>query len=315
MKFNLIKSVILFGLLCLCTTAMAERPMLIHSHNDYRRRVPFYQAYSQGVYSIEVDLFLHNGRLLIAHDPEDVEAGLTFEALYVNPIVEIFGRNGGHAWAGSDEHLQLLVELVTETAPTLDEVVKLLGRYPEVFDPSVNPDAVRVTITGRVPEPSDFARYPEWVNFDGEYGVEYTPEQLKRIALVSAHFRNYSTWNGKGSIVPSEQEALMKVVDYAHSIGKPVRFWDAPEGVTVYYTFYDLGIDYINTDRPEACAEFFRDFDNKTYCIGENRGTADGVTGFKRLDKTTRDFKGFRNDKLQLSQGIDIYTQIGRAHV
>lgn len=308
MKLNLIKTSILFGLLCVCMTAMAEHPMLIHSHNDYRRRVPFYQAYSQGVYSIEVDLFLHEGRLLIAHDPEDVEMGLTFEALYVNPIVELYARNGGCAWAGSDEHFQLMVELVTETEPTLREVERVLGRYPEVFDPSVNPNAVRVTITGRVPQPSQFALYPAWISFDGQYGTEYTPDQMERVALLSAHFRNYSTWNGKGSIVPDEYEALMKVVEYSHSIGKPIRFWDAPEGVTVYYTFYNMGIDYMNTDRPEACAEFFRDWDNKNYCIGAHRDTAEGVTGFKRLDKTTRDFKGFSNDKLQLSQGIDTYT-------
>ena len=32
------------------------------------------------------------------------------------------------------------------------------------------------------------------------------------------------------------------------------------------------------------------------------------MTGTKRLDKTTRDFRGFQNDKLQLSKGIDVYT-------
>ena len=31
------------------------------------------------------------------------------------------------------------------------------------------------------------------------------------------------------------------------------------------------------------------------------------MTGTKRLDKATRDFSGFQNDKLQLSKGIDIY--------
>ena len=35
-----------------------------------------------------------------------------------------------------------------------------------------------------------------------------------------------------------------------------VMFWGAPEGTTVYYTFYDLGIDYINSDRPEVSGKF-----------------------------------------------------------
>ncbi len=87
-----------------------------------------------------------------------------------------------------------------------------------------------------------------------------------------------------------------------------MRFWGAPEGTTVYYTFYDMGIDYLNTDHPEACAAFFDDFGNKNFQIGERRTAAEGVTGTKRLDKTTRDFRGFQNDKLQLSKGIDVYT-------
>lgn len=97
------------------------------------------------------------------------------------------------------------------------------------------------------------------------------------------------------------------MIDRAHEQGKPVRFWNAPEGTTVYYTFYDMGIDYINTDNPEVCAAFFADFGNKNFRIGERRAASSGVTGTKRLDRTTRDFRGFQNDKLQLSEGIDTY--------
>ncbi|MFQ7503365.1 MAG: hypothetical protein ACLRMJ_10125 [Alistipes finegoldii] len=50
---RILKSWLLAAALCFCVTAAAERPMLIHSHNDYCRRAPFWQAYAQGVYSIE----------------------------------------------------------------------------------------------------------------------------------------------------------------------------------------------------------------------------------------------------------------------
>ena len=62
-------------------TARAERPILIHSHNDYARCVPFYQAYAQHAASIEVDLFLRDGQLLVGHDEEGLSAGLSFEKL------------------------------------------------------------------------------------------------------------------------------------------------------------------------------------------------------------------------------------------
>ena len=62
---KILKSWLLAAALCFCVTAAAERPMLIHSHNDYCRRAPFWQAYAQGVYSIEADVFLHDGLLLL----------------------------------------------------------------------------------------------------------------------------------------------------------------------------------------------------------------------------------------------------------
>ena len=55
---KILKIWLLFAALCTCATAVAERPILIHSHNDYRRRAPFWQAYAQQVYSIEADVFL-----------------------------------------------------------------------------------------------------------------------------------------------------------------------------------------------------------------------------------------------------------------
>lgn len=306
MKTNFRHLLLALALTC-CGVAAAQPPVLIHSHNDYAQRVPFYQAYAQQVSSIEADVFLHDGQLLVGHDVEDLRADMTFEALYVEPIVTLFARNGGRAFRDSDQTLQLMVELKSETDPTLRAVAALLGRWPEVFDPEVNPAAVRVAVTGRVPAPEAFDRYPRFLGFDGAWDADYTPEQLERIALISTNFRDFSQWNGTGTIIPAEKERLEQVIDRAHEQGKPVRFWNAPEGTTVYYTFYDMGIDYINTDNPEVCAAFFADFGNKNFRIGERRTASSGVTGTKRLDRTTRDFRGFQNDKLQLSEGIDTY--------
>ena len=148
---KILKIWLLFAALCTCATAVAERPILIHSHNDYCRRAPFWQAYAQQVYSIEADVFLHDGKLLVGHEVEDLSPGMTFEALYVEPLVTLFGRNGGRAWKDSGEHLQLMVELKSATEPTLQAVAALLGRYPEVFDPAVNPEAVRDRRHGACP--------------------------------------------------------------------------------------------------------------------------------------------------------------------
>ena len=256
--------------LMLSCAMSAQTPIMIHSHNDYTREVPFYQAYSQKVNSIEADVFLKGGRLLVGHEIEDLTPERSFDNMYLQPIVSLFRLNGGRAWKDSDAKLQLMVELKSETAPAMKVLVAKLKKYPEVFDPSVNPDAVRVVITGNVPSPEDFVKYPEYIRYDGIIDAGYTPEQLKRVALFSTNFRGYSTWNGKGSILPAEYGRLMEVIDYAHSLNKPIRFWNAPEGVTVYYIFLNMGVDYINTDVPETCAAFFSDFGNRNFCIGDH---------------------------------------------
>ena len=110
MKKNL-KSFWLAAALVICHAAVAQPPMLIHSHNDYARRAPFWQAYSQQAYSIEADLFLHDGQLLVGHEVEELAPGMSFEALYVEPLRMLFARNGGRAYKDSDRRLQLMVGL------------------------------------------------------------------------------------------------------------------------------------------------------------------------------------------------------------
>ena len=218
----------------------AQSRIYIHSHNDYCQRVPFYQAYSQQVYSIEADIYTNADEtgLLVAHDRDELPTALTIDELYINPIVTQFKRNQGKPWADNEHTLQLMIDLKTAEHPTLDILIKKLQQYPEVFDPSVNPKAVKVLITGNTPKPEDFKNYPEFIFFDGRPQYDYTPEQLERIGLVSDSFDKYSKWNGKGAMVAPEKEKLNQVILKVHNWGKPVRFWGTPDGVTAWNTFH-----------------------------------------------------------------------------
>lgn len=307
-----IKVLLLSCLVLLCTNPIySQQQVLIHSHNDYRQRVPFYQAYSQQVYSIEVDVFAgqNKNELLVAHDMDELPTAPTFDELYLQPLVSLFKRNNNKPWKDSEHNIQLLVELKSAVNPTLDILAAKLVEYPEVFDPSVNPNAVRVTITGNVPQPNDFIKYPLFISFDGSIHNTYTPEQLKRVALISEPFRAYSQWNGKGHLIASEENKLIEVINQAHSMGKPVRFWGSPDNVTTWNTFFTMGIDYINTDRPEACTDFFRDFHKKNFSItsNSNKNEQDITIKTDRLDKTTSSFGGFGKNSLILTSHIPVY--------
>lgn len=281
---------------------------MIHSHNDYEQRVPFYQAYAQEVFSVEIDVFSKNGQLLVAHNKEDLDTAPTIETLYIEPLVGLFRQHGGKPWKASQNQMQLLIDLKTPEAQTLPLLVKLLGNYPDVFDPQVNPLAVRIVISGNRPAPASFHTYPLFVFFDGEADVDYTDEQLKRIAIISAPFATYSQWNGKGSLIASEKAAVQQVIDKAHAQGKMIRFWGSPDYITAWNTFHAMGVDIINTDRIEECADFFRSFSEKQFGIAVGtESSTQTVVKTDRLDKTTADFSGFDEDSRKLSHAIPIY--------
>jgi len=312
MSYIIKSRVISISLLLLCgavSIIAQQQRILVHSHNDYRQNVPFYLAYSQQVYSIEADLFAtSDGDLLIGHDMKDLKPDATFKDMYVLPLVKLYKENNGRAWKNSDNELQLMIELKSATEPTLSLVTDMLKEYPSVFDKTVNPYAVNVVITGNVPKATDFKKYPQFISFDGQINIDYTAEQLKRVALISPPFFEYALWNGKGTLTADQRIRVQSAIDKAHAMGKPIRFWGTPEGITAWNTLHSMGVDIINTDRIEKCTDFFRNFEDKNFRIIDASQVSAGVTKTDRLDKTTSGFQGFDRKKIQLSQGIDIYT-------
>ncbi|WFD19132.1 hypothetical protein MCAP1_001355 [Malassezia caprae] len=65
-------------------------PLFMHSHNDYERPVPVFEALSYGALSIESDVWLNpkDMQLYVGHDPFSLTAERTFHALTVQPLVK-----------------------------------------------------------------------------------------------------------------------------------------------------------------------------------------------------------------------------------
>lgn len=231
---------------------------LVHSHNDYKQRYPFYIAYAHKVYSIEADIYAVGDSLLVAHDKEELPTAPTLEKLYLEPVRSLYFLNEGWACEKSDRTFQLMIDLKTEPYKTLDMLVDRLKNYPEVFDFTFNPHAVRIVITsGKLPNTEDFVKYPQYITFDCPLGETYTEAQLERISLFSMPFYQFSKWNGEGVFSEEEQRVIKDLVSQAHAMGKPIRFWGAPDTSEAWEIFSRMNIDIINTDRIESCTEYF----------------------------------------------------------
>ena len=64
-------------------------PVPCHSHNDYSRRVPLYDAISWGCCSVEADVWLFDGELYVGHNTAELDRNRTLQNLYVKPLVDL----------------------------------------------------------------------------------------------------------------------------------------------------------------------------------------------------------------------------------
>ena len=241
---------------------------LVHAHNDYQSSVPFYMAYAFKADVIECDMHYiedgsGGGAFLVGHDAADLDSTKTFESMYLEPLVTAFRCNGGCAWRDEPERrLTLMVEIKTKNPDAyVDALHERLSRYPDVFDPEVNPRAVGILITGWE-FPAHKEKYPEHYLYDYQYnGVKWdsvTPDEAGRIGSISMNFGALSRWKGRGEISAEDLAKVQKVIDFAHSLGKSVRFWGAPDCEECWLLLASLGADYISTDRVAECSAVLR---------------------------------------------------------
>jgi hypothetical protein len=231
------------------TTAQA------HSHNDYERKRALMDAYDQQFGSVEADIFLVNDSLFVAHNLKDVKPGRTLQALYLNPISDLVKKNDGNIYPQKDVPLQLLIDLKTSGEETLAALIRDLEPHQKLLAPT---GLVKIVVSGNVPDPATFEKYPSYIYFDGRPEVAYTPAQLAHIGLISQAFQKYSGWNGEGPLPEKERKNIQKMINQSHDLGKKVRIWATPDNINSWKTMMALGVDYLNTDKVIEMGDYLR---------------------------------------------------------
>ncbi|UYQ91214.1 alkaline phosphatase [Chitinophaga horti] len=261
---TLIAAMLLAGTYSQATAQQYRVNANAHSHNDYLQQQPFYLAHANHFFSIEIDVFSKGDQLLVAHTPKEISPLRTIESLYIEPLMREMRLNGGKPYANGDK-LQFLIDLKNGGDSALKVLERKLAPIREHFDVAKNPNAVRLVISGDMPAPARFSNFDPIFFFDGRAELKYTPDQLKRVAFVSAPLQQFSTWNGLGRMVHTEQAKVKHFVDSIHTTGKQVRFWGAPDTHTAWIEFMKLNIDYLNTDKPGEMAHFLNALPDNTY--------------------------------------------------
>ncbi|NBO93760.1 MAG: hypothetical protein EBV06_15850 [Planctomycetia bacterium] len=224
-----------------------------HAHNDYAHPRPLHDALDHGFCSVEADVFLTNGKLLVGHSwPEiwlDVGGKRTLEALYLAPLRKRIRQRG--AVYDARTPFFLMIDLKTDGSATYAAVDTLLAKYADVLsitrDEKHTPGPVTVVISGNVPREVIRAQKLRYAGIDGRPGDLDSKASPDLMPWISDAWK--FRWRGEGPMPERERAKLREMIRLAHAAGRRVRFWATPENPAVWRELTAAGVDLLNTDQ------------------------------------------------------------------
>lgn len=230
-----------------------------HSHNDYAQKRPLALAMEHQFGSIEADVFLVDGKLLVAHDIQDVRPERNLVDMYLKPMASSVKAHNGHLYDQPGEVI-LLVDIKRDGTAVYEELKKELAPFRSMLATSVDGHtahgAVMVVLSGDRPVEAVKAERNRMAFLDGR--LDDTDRNANLAPIVSADWGDISNWRGSGPLPAEDRVKLDKVIAQAHQNHQRLRFWATPETETAWNLFYYTGVDIIGTDLIPSLAKFLR---------------------------------------------------------
>jgi hypothetical protein len=230
---------------------MAQPKPLVaaHAHNDYEHQRPLFDALDCGFCSVEADIYLVDGELLVAHDRKEVKPGRTLQSLYLDPLRERVKRNGGRVFPNGPE-FTLLIDLKADWKTIYPVLRGVLTNYADVLttfrDGAKQTNAITVILTGDRSREMFAGESTRYAAFDGD--LSDLDSDASIVAWISSQWSQTFQWRGQGEMPEGERTKLKEIVTQAHARGRRVRFWGAPDFVAFWRVLQEAGVDLINTD-------------------------------------------------------------------
>jgi hypothetical protein len=231
----------------------------VHAHNDYEHKRPLFDALDHGFCSVEADIYLVNGQLLVAHMRNQVKPERTLQTLYLDPLKERVRRNQGRVYPGGPE-VTLLIDIKTDwktTYPVLRDVLKNYADMLSTFEgDNKRTNAVVAIITGNRSKDMFAGETLRYAALDGDLDDLDSDAPATLIPWISSNWSRTFHWRGTGSIPDLEKRKLKEIVDQAHEHGRRVRFWGAPDFPAFWRELLAEDVDLINTDDLAGAQKF-----------------------------------------------------------
>lgn len=220
-----------------------------HSHNDYNRSRPLLDALDAGMVSVEADVFLVGGRLLVAHDLKDVKPERNLRGMYLKPLAERI-RKTGQIHAGYREPFWVLVDIKTNGLACYSQFKTEIAEFPELMGKR---SAVRFVISGDRPVDAILADEGRYAGLDGrlpdlDRQVNGKPLDPYVMPWVSDAWLSHFKWLGKGEFGTENTAKLKALADRVHDQGLLLRFWGTPDLPAIWSVQKSAGVDLFNAD-------------------------------------------------------------------
>jgi len=249
----------LVSLIALSLEAQPKPLTNVHAHNDYEHTHPLFDALEHGFCSVEADIHLVDGQLLVAHTRSEVKPGKSLQTLYLDPMRERVAKNGGRIYHDGPE-VTLLIDIKSSwqtTYPVLRQVLKQYSDILSTFESGKkHTNAVVAIITGNRSRDMFAGESIRYAAFDGDLTDLDSDASADLIPWISSDWSATFKWRGKGPMPPEEQTKLKQIVAKAHQHGRRVRFWGAPDHPVFWHEMLANGVDLINTDDLEGAQKF-----------------------------------------------------------
>lgn len=268
-------------------------PIPCHSHNDYWRQVPLYDALAAGCIGVEADVWLKDNDLYVGHSENSLTPARTLHSLYIDPLVQILTHQNRaptisnltntasstkqYGIFDSDPSLSLtlLIDMKTNGTDTFPAVnaqldpLRSRGWLTYYNGSAVVPGLITVVGTGNTPFDLLTANttYRD-IFFDApldQLWGENAPNNATAYTAENSYYASVSfdVAIGKpwlGQLLPDQVRQIRGQVAMAKDRGLVSRYWDTPSWpVGTRENVWDVlekeGVGMLNVDDLEAASK------------------------------------------------------------
>jgi hypothetical protein len=262
-------------------------PVPVHSHNDYSRRIPLFEALGSGCISVEADVHLRDGDLLVGHTSLSLQRGSTLRSMYLEPLQRMLKMRNAHiangTWRGifdrgPQQTVVLLIDHKTAGPETFAELYVQLQplrdldylTYWNGAERVVRP--LTIVASGNAPIKSVTAlnathrdifwdaKLDQLTSADDNFDMEtpmyaynrsnsyFASTEFKRARLYAWHNESRPM-----PYTPSAKDAALTQIEQAKARGLISRYWDTPASPTnlrdiAWRVLIDLQVGVLNMD-------------------------------------------------------------------